>query len=169
MLCYSGYCTNCGKVVSKLARHIKERHSVKHSYFECTRCHWAALRRADVTRHLRLCSGQVATVSIPSGILFLHKCRFCHYSALDLTGHQCVSGSSNECVVSEARGDDNDCVVNEPLDLDKLPKLTIQFDVEDCADGGVNLVMTGDSAYTEKEFDSELSCGIPELDLDFLQ
>ena len=78
--------------MAKLRRHIREQHWTKSSYFACSECGWASLRRHDIRRHVDSSSHGFAVVrhiQVPEGFDHLEVCHSCNFVGLDLKRHVC--------------------------------------------------------------------------------
>ena len=126
----------CDKMVSRLPRHIRETHQLKHAYFRCSTCSWSTLRRCDLARHCTSARhGTVEQANCAEGFVSLRRCT-CGFVGLDLKGHRCsgrlhrfrgsaMSADSQASQVTQApASSDDNCVELVPLDDPAIVRIT---------------------------------------------
>ena len=178
----------CDKMVSRLPRHIRENHQLKHTYYRCSTCSWSALRRCDVARHCTSARhGTVVQSHCEEGFVSLRRCS-CGFVGLDLQGHRCSGrlhrfrGSAMPAVSQEPQvaqvspvpqaaqasqataSSDEDCVELVPLDDPAIVRITPVLPVSDpVLDRLFDECVTTVVEFLESEHDSELDCNVPTI------
>ena len=150
----------CEKMVSRLSRHIRETHQLKHACYRCSTCGWSSLRRCDVAWHCTSARhGTVEQAHCAEGFVSLRRCT-CGFVGLDL--QWAATSFPSRRHLRSRRHHRYRMIV--PLDDPAIVRITPVLPVLDpVLDRLFDECVTTIVEFLESEHDSELDCDVPTI------